>query len=119
MSDIDPMPDATRTGATESTQSIPTRDSQNDSLPPPSPSAMDGFDVVTLDQVISKADRIVSIHSEDEEILNIRKKFIKKGDVRSHPEWRNSETAMSSTRRVVKIAERYDKKLKSAIKKDS
>ena len=45
MSDIDPMPDATRTGATESTQSIPTRDSQNDSLPPPSPSAMDGFDV--------------------------------------------------------------------------
>ena len=27
------------------------------------------------------------------------------------PEWRNSETAMSSTRRVVKIAERYNKKI--------
>ena len=64
-----------------------------------------------IEKVISKADRIVSIHSEDEEILNIRKKFIKKGDVRSHPEWRNSETAMSSTRRVVKIAERYNKKI--------
>ena len=31
-----------------------------------------------IEKVISKADRIVSIHSEDEEILNIRKKFIKK-----------------------------------------
>jgi dihydroorotase len=64
-----------------------------------------------IEKVISKADRIVSIHSEDEEILNLRKKFIKKGDVHSHPEWRNSETAMSSTRRVVKIAERYNKKI--------
>ena len=64
-----------------------------------------------IEKVISNSDRIVSIHSEDEEILNIRKKFIRKGDVHSHPEWRNSECAMSSTRRVVKIAERYDKKI--------
>ncbi len=64
-----------------------------------------------IEKVISKADRIVSIHSEDEEILNLRKKFIKNGDVHSHPEWRNVETAMSSTRRVVKIAERYNKKI--------
>ena len=64
-----------------------------------------------IEKVISSSDRIISIHSEDEEILNIRKKFIKKGDVRSHPEWRNSECAMSSTRRVVKIAERYNKKI--------
>ena len=64
-----------------------------------------------IEKVISKADRIVSIHSEDEEILNLRKKFIKKGDVQSHPEWRNVETAMSSTRRVVKIAERYNKRI--------
>ena len=46
-----------------------------------------------IEKVISSSDRIISIHSEDEEILNIRKKFIKKGDVRSHPEWRNSECA--------------------------
>ncbi len=64
-----------------------------------------------IEKVISNSDRIVSIHSEDEEILNLRKKFIRKGDVHSHPEWRNSECAMSSTRRVVKIAERYDKKI--------
>ena len=64
-----------------------------------------------IEKVISNSDRIVSIHSEDEEILKVRKKFIKKGDVHSHPIWRDVESAMSSTRRVVKIAERYNKKI--------
>jgi len=64
-----------------------------------------------IEKVISNSDRVVSIHSEDEEILKVRKKFIKKGDVHSHPDWRNAECAMSSTRRVVKIAERYNKKI--------
>ena len=59
-----------------------------------------------IEKVISSSDRIVSIHSEDEDIIKLRKKFIKKGDVHSHPDWRNVECAMSSTRRVVKIAER-------------
>ena len=61
--------------------------------------------------MISSSDRIVSIHSEDEDVIKLRKKFIRQGDVHSHPEWRNVECAMSSTRRVVKIAERYDKKI--------
>jgi len=64
-----------------------------------------------IEKVISQSDRVVSIHSEDEEILNLRKKFIKEGDVHSHPEWRNTECAISSTRRVVKIAERYNKQI--------
>jgi len=64
-----------------------------------------------IEKVISQSDRIVSIHSEDEEILNLRKKFIKEGDVHSHPVWRNTECAISSTRRVVKIAERYNKQI--------
>ncbi len=64
-----------------------------------------------IEKVISSSDRIVSIHSEDEDIIKLRKKFIKQGDVHSHPEWRNVECAMSSTRRVVKIAERYDKRI--------
>jgi len=64
-----------------------------------------------IEKVISNSSKIVSIHSEDEDILNLRKKFIKKGDVSSHPIWRNEECAMSSTRRVVKIAERYNKKI--------
>ena len=64
-----------------------------------------------IEKVISSSDRIVSIHSEDEDIIKLRKKFIRKGDVHSHAEWRNVEVAMSSTRRVVKIAERYNKKI--------
>jgi len=64
-----------------------------------------------IEKVISSSDRVVSIHSEDEDIINLRKKFIRKGDVHSHHEWRNVECAMSSTRRVVKIAERYNKKI--------
>ena len=64
-----------------------------------------------IEKVISSSDRVVSIHSEDEDIIKFRKKFIKKGNVHSHPEWRNVEVAMSSTRRVVKIAERYNKKI--------
>ena len=64
-----------------------------------------------IEKVISRSDRVVSIHSEDEDIIKLRKKFIRKGDVHSHHEWRNVECAMSSTRRVVKIAERYNKKI--------
>ena len=64
-----------------------------------------------IEKVISSSDRVVSIHSEDEDIIKLRKKFIRKGNVHSHPEWRNVECAMSSTRRVVKIAERYNKKI--------
>jgi len=64
-----------------------------------------------IEKVIFNSDRIVSIHSEDEEILRLRKKFIKKGNVHSHPEWRDTECAMSSTRRVVKIAERFNKRI--------
>ena len=64
-----------------------------------------------IEKVISSSDRIVSIHSEDEDIIKLRKKFIQKGNVHSHPEWRNVECAISSTRRVVKIAERYNKKI--------
>ena len=64
-----------------------------------------------IEKVISSSDRVVSIHSEDEDIIKQRRKFIRKGDVHSHYEWRNVECAMSSTRRVVKIAERYNKKI--------
>jgi len=63
-----------------------------------------------IEKVFQSSSKIVSVHSEDEEILNIRKKLIKKGDVKTHPLWRNSECAISSTRRIVKIAERYKKK---------
>ena len=63
-----------------------------------------------IEKVFQNSSKVVAVHSEDEAILNINKKLIKKGDVHSHPVWRSDECAISSTRRIVKIAERYNKK---------
>ena len=63
-----------------------------------------------IEKVFKNSSKVVAVHSEDEEILNINKKLIKNGDVHSHPIWRSVECAMSSTRRIVRIAEKYNKK---------
>ncbi len=64
-----------------------------------------------IEKVISNSSKIISVHSEDENILLSRKKFIKEGDVASHPIWRNEECALESTKRVVRIAQKYKKKI--------
>ena len=64
-----------------------------------------------IEKVISNSSKIISVHSEDENILLSRKKFIKEGDVNSHPVWRNEECALESTKRVVRIAQKYKKKI--------
>ncbi len=63
-----------------------------------------------IDKVFQHSSKVVAVHSEDEEILNKNKKLIKNGEVHSHPVWRSEEAAISSTRRIVRIAERYNKK---------
>ena len=63
-----------------------------------------------IEKVFKSSSKVVAVHSEDEEILNMNKKLIKNGDVHSHPIWRSDECAISSTRRIVRIAERYKKK---------
>ncbi len=63
-----------------------------------------------IEKVFRHTSKIVSVHSEDEEILNKRKKLIEKGNVESHNLWRNEECAISSTRKIVKIAKRLNKK---------
>ena len=63
-----------------------------------------------IEKVFQNSSKVVAVHSEDEEILNRNKKLIKDGDVHTHPIWRSEECAISSTRRIVKIAERYKKK---------
>ena len=64
-----------------------------------------------IEQVISNSSKIISVHSEDENILLSRKKFIKEGDVTSHPVWRNEECALESTKRVVRLAQKHKKKI--------
>ncbi len=63
-----------------------------------------------IEKVFKHASKVVAVHSEDEEILKVRKKLIEKGNVKTHPVWRNEEVAISSTRKIVKIAKRYNKK---------
>ena len=63
-----------------------------------------------IEKVFKYASKVVAVHSEDEEILKLRKKLIQKGDVKTHPVWRNEEVAISSTRKIVKIAKRLNKK---------
>ncbi len=63
-----------------------------------------------IEKVFEHASKVVAVHSEDEEILKIRKKLIEDDNVLSHPIWRNEEVAMSSTRRIVKIAKRFNKR---------
>ena len=63
-----------------------------------------------IEKVFENTSKIVAVHSEDEDILNLRKKLRENGNVHSHPIWRNEECAISSTRRIVKIANRLGKK---------
>ena len=63
-----------------------------------------------IEKVFQNTSKIVAVHSEDEEIINLRKKLIETGNVHTHPVWRNEECAMSSTRRIVRIAKRLNKK---------
>ena len=44
-----------------------------------------------IEKVFENTSKIVSVHSEDEEILNKRKKLIEKGSVLSNPIWSNEE----------------------------
>ena len=64
-----------------------------------------------IEEIFKHTSKIVSVHSEDEEILNLRKKLRVSGDVRSHVLWRNIDCAISSTRRIVRIAKKYKKKV--------
>jgi len=55
-------------------------------------------------QVLAHGRRRVAVHAEDEARLVARKGEAKKGDPRTHPIWRDAQTALLATQRVVKLA---------------
>jgi len=57
-----------------------------------------------LARVLAHGRRRVAIHAEDEARMNARKDERIEGDPRSHPVWRDDESAMLATRRIVKLA---------------
>ena len=50
--------------------------------------------------------KMISFHSENEDMLITRKKYAKKGKPLSHQVWRNVDTALSSTRKLIRSAYR-------------
>jgi dihydroorotase len=55
--------------------------------------------------------RRMAVHSEDEDRLEARKDLRVQGDPRSHPLWRDVETARASTERVLRLAKQAGRRL--------
>ncbi|MEI9932204.1 MAG: dihydroorotase [Rhizomicrobium sp.] len=55
--------------------------------------------------------RRMAVHSEDEDRLEARKDYRVTGDPRSHPVWRDAETARASTERVIALARKAGRRL--------
>jgi dihydroorotase len=68
----------------------------------------DPDDIATM---LKAGRRRVAVHSEDEARLRERKSLAVPGDVRSHPLWRDAETARLSTERVLRLAREAGRRL--------
>jgi dihydroorotase len=62
------------------------------------------WDDPTLAQVLSHGTRRVAIHAEDEERMRARKDLALAGKPETHPVWRDDESAMLATKRVITLA---------------
>jgi len=63
-------------------------------------------DDATLLRVLKAGSRRVAVHCEDEDRLAVRKNLVAGGaHPRMHPEWRDVETALKATQRLLKLAE--------------
>jgi dihydroorotase len=64
-----------------------------------------------VEQVLRHTNRRATFHSEDEYRLADRRPLARTGDWTSHPQVRDAETAIASTRRLVRIARRLGKRI--------
>lgn len=64
-----------------------------------------------LREIISVIRRRAAFHAEDEYRLNERKGLRIEGDPRSHPVWRDEVAALTATKRLVKIAREFGKRI--------
>src|ERR1700753_3243806 len=62
-------------------------------------------------KALKSGTRRMSVHSEDEDRLEMRKELRVTGDPRSHPLWRDVETARGSTERVLRLAREAGRRL--------
>ena len=68
-------------------------------------------DESSLDHIIAALSRRAAFHAEDEPRLNARKHLREPGNPATHPIWRDEEAAFIATTRLVKLAEKYGKRV--------
>ena len=68
-------------------------------------------DEASLDRIIAKISRRASFHAEDEARLKARMDQRVPGDPASHPVWRDEEAALVATKRLVRLAEKHNKRV--------
>ena len=68
-------------------------------------------DESSLDRIISAVSRRAAFHAEDEARLNARKDLREPGNPASHPVWRDPEAALIATTRLVRLAEKYRRRV--------
>jgi len=64
-----------------------------------------------IKRVLAAIRRRAAFHSEDEDRLNERKPLARPGDWTSHPEVRDAETALRSSKRLIKLARAAGKRI--------
>jgi dihydroorotase len=64
-----------------------------------------------VERVLNAINRRAAFHSEDEYRLQDRKKLARPGDWTSHPEVRDAEAAISSTKRLLRLARKTGKRI--------
>jgi len=62
-------------------------------------------------KVLRNISRRAAFHCEDEQRLEARKKFRKPGDPSTHPAWRDADTALKATERLLRIAQQEGKRV--------
>jgi len=68
-------------------------------------------DEASLAQIVANLSRRAAFHAEDEARLKERMVLRRPGDPSSHPEWRDAQAALIATARLVRLAERYKKRV--------
>lgn len=69
------------------------------------------WDDPTLERVLASGTRRVAIHAEDEERMRARKHLAESGRPETHPVWRDDESAILATRRVVALARKTRRRI--------
>ncbi len=68
-------------------------------------------DESSLDRIIARLSRRAAFHAEDEARLISRMNLRVPGDPSSHPVWRDEEAALIATTRLVRLAEKYKRRV--------